>query len=198
MHDEAPAGTKPPKAKAASCVPAPAKSYLAVDKAPPADHESPLYSSVHDEKPASTPPKASAAFCVPAPAKLRLAIIKAPPADHTPGSYVLIKLVVPTEFVSPCTLNEPVILLVPMVVIEPEDVNEPVEISVFVDGLTVNIAVLNDGGGVYSSVHDKADGAAPPKANAAFCSPAPANSRLAVIKAPPADHEVPLYSSVHD
>ncbi len=38
----------------------------------------------------------------------------------------------------------------------------------------------------------------PPKASPAFCVPAPAKSLLPVIKAPPADHDVPLYSSVHE
>ena len=41
-------GDMPPKASPAFCVPAPAKLYLAVDKAPPAVHDEPLYSSVHD------------------------------------------------------------------------------------------------------------------------------------------------------
>jgi hypothetical protein len=40
-------------------------------------------------------------------------------------------------------------------------------------------------------------GKAPPNANPASCVPAPANRRLAVIKAPPAVHEEPSYSSVH-
>ena len=52
MHDITPVGNGdlPPKAKAAVFVPAPAKLYLAVDRAPPADHEVPLYVSVHDKK----------------------------------------------------------------------------------------------------------------------------------------------------
>jgi hypothetical protein len=52
--------------------------------------------------------------------------------------------------------------------------------------------------GVYSSVQDTVEGAPPPKASAHFCNPAPARDCLAVIKAPPADHDVPSYSSVHD
>ena len=36
----------------------------------------------------------------------------------------------------------------------------------------------------------------PPAASPAFCVPAPTNELLAVINAPPADQEVPLYSSV--
>jgi hypothetical protein len=38
----------------------------------------------------------------------------------------------------------------------------------------------------------------PPKASPAFCVPTPANLHLAFIKAPPADHVEPSYSSVHD
>ena len=49
---------------------------------------------------------------------------------------------------------------------------------------------------LYSSVHDTPG--APPKASAEVCVPAPANCCLAVIKAPPVDHDVPLYSSVHE
>lgn len=37
----------------------------------------------------------------------------------------------------------------------------------------------------------------PPKAKPAFWVPAPASPHLAVIKSPPDDHDVPLYSSVH-
>jgi len=40
------------------------------------------------------------------------------------------------------------------------------------------------------------DGVAPPNANAAVFVPAPAKLDLAVIIAPPADHDVPLYASV--
>ena len=59
-----------------------------MDKAPPADHDAPLYSSVHDTKEGDTsPPKASPSFCVPAPAKPSLPVIKAPPADHDDPSY---------------------------------------------------------------------------------------------------------------
>ena len=79
---------EPPNANAAFCSPAPPKCCLAVIKAPPAVHEAPLYSSVHDtlEKDGAPiyPPNANAAFCSPAPAKLFLAVIKAPPADHVP------------------------------------------------------------------------------------------------------------------
>ena len=67
MHDTID-GDKPPKASATFCIPAPANAYLAVDKAPPADHEVPLYSSVHDTLAFVTPPKAKPAFCIPAPA----------------------------------------------------------------------------------------------------------------------------------
>ena len=38
----------------------------------------------------------------------------------------------------------------------------------------------------------------PPKASPAVCVPAPARANLPVINDPPVDHEVPLYSSVHD
>jgi len=58
----APFGEYPPKASAAFCVPAPAKLFLAVIKAPPAVHEVPLYSSVHDNSPPEYPPKARPAF----------------------------------------------------------------------------------------------------------------------------------------
>ena len=52
---------------------------------------------------------------------------------------------------------------------------------------------------MYSSVHDTWEGdTKPPKASPAFCVPAPAKERLPVIKATPADHDEPLYSSVHD
>ena len=79
----------PPKASAEFCSPAPAKEYLAVDKAPPADHDVPLYSSVHAIIVGNeiTPPKASPAFYVPAPAKKNLAVDKAPPADHEDPLY---------------------------------------------------------------------------------------------------------------
>ena len=70
-------------------VPAPAKSRVKVIKAPPADHEVPLYSSVHPTGALvglpNLPPKASPAFCVPAPAKRYLAVDKAPPVDHDDG-----------------------------------------------------------------------------------------------------------------
>ena len=49
--------------------------------------------------------------------------------------------------------------------------------------------------GEYSSVHDT--NGDPPKASAEVCVPAPAKLSLAVIKAPPVDHDVPLYTSVH-
>ena len=53
----------PPNAKAAVFVPAPPKPYLAVDKAPPADHDVPLYNSVHPKTVgAFCPPNAKAAF----------------------------------------------------------------------------------------------------------------------------------------
>jgi len=53
--------------------------------------------------------------------------------------------------------------------------------------------------GEDSSVHvTEEPGVAPPKASPEVCVPAPAKFRLAVIKAPPADQDVPLYSSVHD
>jgi hypothetical protein len=67
----------PPNAKAAFCVPAPAKPDLPVIKAPPADQEVPLYASVQDTVAGVEPPNAKDAFCVPAPAKLNLAVIKA-------------------------------------------------------------------------------------------------------------------------
>ena len=54
-------GELPPNAKAAVCVPAPAKLHLAVIKAPPEDHVEPSYSSVQDNGPYD-PPKASPAF----------------------------------------------------------------------------------------------------------------------------------------
>ncbi len=38
----------------------------------------------------------------------------------------------------------------------------------------------------------------PPNASPAFCVPAPANNLLATINTPPADQDVPLYSSVQD
>ncbi len=77
----------PPKASASFCVPAPAKSRLAFIKAPPPDHEDPLYSSVHDTIEGVLPPKASPVFCVPAPAKVCLPVIKAPPDDHDEPLY---------------------------------------------------------------------------------------------------------------
>ena len=86
-------------------VPAPAKAYLAVDKAPPEDHDVPSYFSVHDATGGILPPKASAAFCVPAPAGKYLAVDKAPPADQADGP--IDKL---TENPTlPVTPNEPVI-----------------------------------------------------------------------------------------
>ena len=53
---------------------------------------------------------------------------------------------------------------------------------------------------LYSSVHDTVAvaGVLPPKASPALCVPFPAKEALAVIKATPADHDVPLYSSVQD
>jgi len=82
---------RPPKASPAFWVPAPPDKESAVIKAPPADHEVPLYSSVHDTVvkvgDPKFPPKASPAFCVPAPAKLDLPVIKAPPADHEDPLY---------------------------------------------------------------------------------------------------------------
>ena len=65
--------------------PAPANSVLKFVKAPPADHDEPLYVSVQDVPPA--PPKAKADVLVPAPPKKRLGVIKAPPADHEIPSY---------------------------------------------------------------------------------------------------------------
>jgi len=47
-------------------------------------------------------------------------------------------------------------------------------------------------------VHATVVGVAPPKASPAFCVPAPPRKCLDVIKAPPVDHDIPLYSSVHD
>jgi len=88
VHDTTDGETHPPKASPAFCSPAPAKPHLAVIKAPPVDHDEPLYSSVHDTTPDGVlPPNASPAFCVPAPAKVLLAFIKAPPADHDVPLY---------------------------------------------------------------------------------------------------------------
>ena len=79
----------PPAVNTSFCVPAPAKAYLAVINAPPADQDVPLYSSVQ-ETPGTAlikPPATSAAFCVPAPVKACLAIIKAPPTDQDVPLY---------------------------------------------------------------------------------------------------------------
>ena len=84
VHDNA---APPPKASPAFCVPAPAKLALPVIKAPPVDHDDPLYSSVQDTVAGEEPPKASPVFCVPAPAKPHLAVIKAPPADQDVPLY---------------------------------------------------------------------------------------------------------------
>ena len=46
VHDTT--GRFPPKASPSFCVPAHANLFLAVIKAPTADHAEPLYSSVHD------------------------------------------------------------------------------------------------------------------------------------------------------
>ena len=78
----------PPNANPAFCVPAPANIYLAVDKALPADHDVPSYSSVHDSSfISSSPPNANAADCIPAAAKLNLAVDKLPPDDHEAPLY---------------------------------------------------------------------------------------------------------------
>ena len=61
------------------------KSHLAVAKAPPADQDEPLYSSVHDKCYYQHPPNAKAAFCVPAPARPYFAVAKAPPVDQAPA-----------------------------------------------------------------------------------------------------------------
>ena len=55
-------GVCPPYAKAAFCVPAPAKECLAVIKAPPAVQVEPSYVSVHATTVGVNPPKATAAF----------------------------------------------------------------------------------------------------------------------------------------
>jgi hypothetical protein len=50
---------------------------------------------------------------------------------------------------------------------------------------------------LYSSVEDEFPGLGfPPNINPAFCVPAPPKPYLAVANAPPADQDVPLYSSV--
>ena len=86
-------GVAPPNANAAVFVPAPAKAYLAVPKAPPADQDVPLYVSVQATvaKPLFKPPNANAAVFVPAPAKPNLAVIKAPPADHDVPLYASVQ-----------------------------------------------------------------------------------------------------------
>ena len=61
----------------------------------------------------------------------------------------------------------------------------PVKVHVRIDKLYVSVQVTADNAGVL-----------PPNANAAVFVPAPANEYLAVDKAPPADHDVPLYVSV--
>ena len=61
MHDTALMPlSNPPNANPAFWVPAPPKNSLAVIKAPPTDHDEPLYSSVHEEYP--PPPNANPAF----------------------------------------------------------------------------------------------------------------------------------------
>jgi hypothetical protein len=71
----------PPNAKAAVCVPAPAKPFLPVIIALLEDQDDPLYTSVQVHRgPEAPPPNAKAAVCVPAPAKPFLAVIIAPPA----------------------------------------------------------------------------------------------------------------------
>ena len=78
----------PPKANAAVFVPAPAKVFLAVIIAPPADHDVPLYVSVQaTANTGAAPPKANAAVFVPAPAKTLLAVIIAPPAVQVDPLY---------------------------------------------------------------------------------------------------------------
>ena len=86
MHDTV-VGVLPPNANPAFCVPAPAKEVLDVIKAPPADHDVPLYSSVHARLGKSPPPNAKPAFCVPAPPEEFLSVIKEPPADHDVPLY---------------------------------------------------------------------------------------------------------------
>ena len=55
-------GAAPPKAKAAACVPAPAKACLGVIMLePPGLHTAPLYSSVAPVRPPAIPPKAKPA-----------------------------------------------------------------------------------------------------------------------------------------
>ena len=49
---------------------------------------------------------------------------------------------------------------------------------------------------LYSSVHVVI--LPPPAASPALCVPAPAKTLLAVINEPPADQDVPLYSSVQE
>ena len=101
----------PPNASPAFCVPAPANSYLAVDKAPPEDHDEPLYSSVHENIVGPLrPPKASASFCSPAPAREYLAVDKAPPTDQAPitGTTVGVGVGVTgtNEFQKPLLVNQ--------------------------------------------------------------------------------------------
>lgn len=83
---------KPPKAKAAVFVPAPAGQVLAVLKAPPAVQVLPLYVSVQDTlengAAALLPPKAKAADCVPVPPSRYLAVDKVAAAVHTPMGRV--------------------------------------------------------------------------------------------------------------
>ena len=67
-------------AKAAVCVPAPAKYPLDVFKLPPVVQLEPSYSSVAFVAPGAIPPKANATVCeAPAPAKYFLAVLIAPP-----------------------------------------------------------------------------------------------------------------------
>ena len=87
VHETVPVGAQPPTANPAFCSPAPAKNPLAVIKAPPVDHDEPLYSSVHDTVEGDLPPNARPAFCVPAAAWSALAVIKSPPDDHEVPSY---------------------------------------------------------------------------------------------------------------
>jgi hypothetical protein len=54
-------GLSPPNAKAAVCIPAPPKTFLAVFKVPPAVQDVPSYSSVTSGRYQSEPPKAKAA-----------------------------------------------------------------------------------------------------------------------------------------
>ena len=101
----------------------------------------------------------------------------------------------PTKFVDvvvPDTFKFPPIVVFPDIVVVPVNPNPPVEHE-------YSKVLLYTNPGEYSSVHETVVvGEQPPKASPAFCVPAPAKPNLAVIKAPPDDHDVPLYSSVHD